>query len=128
VEADGIALERVIAAGERLNVQIPRALSEFYTTLGAVNDLCAVHNWLKSPEELTIFEDHLYFMDENQSVVSWGFPLSALDQDDPVAWQRNNTEGKWYSEELSFSAFMKSMFDWYLEIGMWESEEEEEDE
>ena len=59
-------------------------------------------------------------MDENQSVVSWGFRTTdCAVRTIQSVWQRNNTPPhEWHSEDKPFTRFLASMFDWYIEMGM----------
>ncbi len=57
-------------------------------------------------------------MIENQSVVSWGVKLNFDNNSNPIVWQRNNTENRWYSEGKTVSELMESMFEWYYDVGI----------
>ena len=78
-----------------------------------------IHNEFCNIEDLTVEDDYLIFMHENQSVVSWGIPLSSLKEENPAVWQRNNKSRQWYPEGESFTAVMESMFAWYSKMGLW---------
>jgi hypothetical protein len=100
-------------------VRIPASLAYYYQRAGRCAVLNALHHRLHAPAELVVENDYLLFMDENQSVVSWGFRRADCDQDDPTVWQRNNTPPHaWYSEDKPFTRFLASMFDWYVDMGM----------
>lgn len=117
--ADGFLEKDVKRAESRLGVPLPSALRTFYVCVGAVGDLCSIHNTIFPPKDL-IFEDgYLIFMDENQSVVSWGIKKKDLRKSDPEVWQRNNSSADWYSEEKSLLELLTSMFDWYKQLGVW---------
>ena len=58
-------------------------------------------------------------MDENQAVVSWGVRIEDP-ADDPIVWQRNNAPPTtWYSERKRFTAFLRSMLNWYSRSGIY---------
>ena len=101
-------------------MRIPGSLAYYYQRAGRCAALNALHHRLYAPAELVVVEGgYLRFMDENQSVVSWGFRTADCHVDDPTVWQRNNTPPHaWYSEEKPFTWFLASMFDWCLDIGM----------
>ncbi len=120
---DGLAEKDVKKAESRLGVTLPAALRSFYLTVGAVPDLCSIHNTIFHPKDLTLEDGYLMFMDENQSVVSWGIKKKDLTKGDPETWQRNNSSEDWYSEEKSFLELLVSMFDWYKELGVWKRED-----
>ena len=80
---DGIAPERLEAAALRLEHSLPASLRELYLLAGARDDLFCEQNRLLTPEELVIVDERLVFWRENQNVVRWGIPVSALHTDDP---------------------------------------------
>jgi hypothetical protein len=117
--ADGLGAAAVDEAQRRLGVRIPASLAYYYQRAGRCATLNALHHQLYAPSELMVEGGHLLFMEENQSVVSWGFRTADCHEDDPTVWQRNNTPPQaWYSEEKPFTQFLISMFDWYVETGM----------
>ena len=116
---DGVPKASVDSAATNLGILIPGALRDFYISVGAVEDLCSVHNHILRPEALGMEEGYLVFADENQSVVSWGISKADLRRSDPQIWQRNNNSEEWYAEEKSLLQFLTSMFDWYAELGVW---------
>ncbi len=120
---DGLDDTEIQAAEDRLGLRLAAALVEYYSVAGAVADLNQVHNQLLAPEGLHVEDGYLLFMDENQSVVSWGIKLEDQSEPDPKVWQRNNTPPEeWFSEEKTFTEFLTSMFDWYEELGVWKAE------
>lgn len=122
--ADGLPEKVVKKAEARLGAPLPAALRTFYISVGAVGDLCSIHNTISPPNDLAFEEGYLMFMDENQSVVSWGIKKKDLKKSDPAVWQRNNSSEDWYSEEKSFLELLTSMFDWYEQQGVWTSSSE----
>ena len=107
--SDGVP-EGVIASAEaKLGFRLPADLRTMLLRIGRWEVLRA-HNVLFEPTEFEEKEDRVVFMDENQSVVSWGMKR---DSPDSNVWQRNNTDGAWYSEELDLRAFLRSMLEWY---------------
>ena len=119
VAADGIPEREVRKAEAQLGVQLPTSLRSFYLAVGAVPQLCSIHNVVHAPKELIIEDGYLLFMEENQSVVSWGIKVNSLTKDNPRVWQRNNSSGVWYPEGKSVTALLRSMFDWYEQLGVW---------
>ena len=116
---DGLPSSAVDEAQRRLGVRIPASLAYYYRRAGRCAALNALHHRLYAPSELVVEDGYLLFMDENQSVVCWGFRTTDCDEDDPIVWQRNNTPPHaWYSEDKPFTRFLTSMFDWYLDMGM----------
>jgi hypothetical protein len=124
--ADGLLEKEIKKAESRLGITLPPALRSFYLSVGGAADLCSIHNVIFQPKDLVFEDGYLMFMDENQSVVSWGIKKKDLKKPDPEVWQRNNKFDQWYSEEKSFIELLTSMFDWYKEIGVWKFENNDE--
>lgn len=116
---DGLSEKVVEKAEARLGFRLPPALRGFYLTGGALPELCSSHNLIFEPKDLDFEEGYLVFMDENQSVVSWGIKKQELKKPDPIIWQRNNTSEEWYSEEKPLAELLTSMFDFYQMLGVW---------
>jgi hypothetical protein len=122
---DGLNEEEIQKAERLLGLRLPLSMREYYRVVGAVDQLNRLQNVIFSPKELYVEDEFLMFMDENQSVVSWGLKISELSSPDPTAWQRNNTPPEqWLSEEKTFSELLESMFEWYEEAGIWEMSQE----
>lgn len=116
VDADAIKLQDIDDAEKNLGVRFPKALRSLYQYLGGADDLMRAHNVLRSLNEITVEDGFLLFMDENQSVVSWGISLNDCENPNPEIWQRINGENpEWHSEELTLLPFLESMFMWYRE-------------
>ena len=115
---DGLSSDAISASERRLGFSLPISLREYYVTLGNLDAFGRAHNQIRPLQNLDIEDDHLVFGDENQDVVSWGIPRLSLSDSDPIVWQRNNSPpAQWYSEEKTFTAFLRSMLEWYREIG-----------
>jgi hypothetical protein len=109
---DGISESRLARAEARLRVALPLAVRDFYALAGAANE-CREHNRLYWPEDLTVEETHLVFMEENQGVVDWSVTLRPRRRADPEVWQRVSEDGApWYSEEMTFSVFILKNLAW----------------
>ncbi|KAA2267162.1 hypothetical protein F0L68_01135 [Solihabitans fulvus] len=114
-ESDGVPAEDVNAAERRVGHPMPGSLRALYRTIGACDELLNSHNVFVPVERLAVDGGHLVFADENQDVVSWGFPVEVLGSEDPEVWQRVNDGGEeppWYSEEKALADFLGEMFDW----------------
>jgi len=88
---DGVSAAEISRAEKRLGVQLPEALRVYYRVAGNANELNTAHNQFYALSALEVEGDYLLFMDENQSVVSWGFRLADLKKKNPRVWQRNNS-------------------------------------
>lgn len=112
-KADGLPDSALTKCERRLGVKLPAAMRDYYRLAGKLEQINKAHNFLFTPDELRIDDGRLWFMEENQAVVHWGIPLKNLSEDDPRVYQRANVDGaKWYSEKMTFSAFLISVFDW----------------
>ena len=100
-------------APDRDGVRLPAAVRAFYTTVGRHPEL-DLHP-IVPPEELEVEERFLFFLHENQGVVSWGVKVEDVGRDDPEAWQRINMEPpEWHSEETTVSGLIQSMWEFFF--------------
>ena len=110
---DGLSVDQIQAAEQRLKSRLPQALREYYSVAGNLDELNRNHNRLMRLEELEVEDDYLIFMEENQNVVLWGVKTANVYEEDPEVWQGINvTPKEWYSEEMSVSKFFSAMFSW----------------
>jgi hypothetical protein len=111
--SDGVSEAALVKCERRLAVRLPAAVREYYLMAGRLEQLNRAHNFLYTPDELRIEDEHLWFMEENQAVVHWGLPLKRLTEDDPMVYQRANVENaRWYSQRMRFSTFLIRVYDW----------------
>lgn len=80
--------------------------------------LTGAHNRLLPPDEWFVDAGRLVFLEENQTVVFWGVPVAAAD-DDPAVDQGvvNGSTIEWHSESDQCSVFLKVMFAWQAVMG-----------
>ena len=113
---DGINNNNILIHESKLGITFPTALRELYLTMGHTRQLLSVHNKVFPPEDVEVENGYVIFMEENQSVVTWGIRLDEIEENNPIIWQRNNTENLWYSEEKTLTELLKSMFEWYSKM------------
>ncbi len=93
----------------------PQALREYYETCG-LHEINRRRNRLLLPEALTLRDDRLIFLAEEQECAFWGVARSGAP--DPEVWQGNVVVGDpnlhWFSEELALSDFTIAMWRWEL--------------
>jgi hypothetical protein len=69
-------------------MRIPASLAYYHQRAGRCAALNALHHRPYAPSELMTDGGFLVFMDENQSVVSWGFRATDCHEDDPIVQER----------------------------------------
>lgn len=109
---DGIPATNLTKAESKLGTRLPRALRDYYLVAGREKILNHSLNRLCSPSEWEIHSGKLIFMEENQTVVVWGIPVSKSPAQDPTVFQCPLVDGeldKWYSERTRCSDFLKFM-------------------
>ncbi|QQT33045.1 hypothetical protein I6I99_10955 [Sphingobacterium multivorum] len=98
---------------DRLKVQLPQELKNYYLTLGKCEVINFPHNRLLKPEMEVGFSKDGYLMicEENQAVVSWGIKEDDLKLDNPPVWGNSGTEENpdWYLEADSIESFFLLM-------------------
>jgi hypothetical protein len=108
--ADGLGDESVQARLAQRGLQIPAALSDYYSLVG-YHWINKQQNRLRPIEELDWYEDWLVFMDDDQGLVSWGIQREDLCKPDPVVWQGVlGEEIDWFQENLTLSKFFVEMW------------------
>jgi hypothetical protein len=108
--ADGFGDESVEARLAQRGLQIPPALSEYYSLVG-YHWINKQQNRLRPIEELDWYEDWLVFMDDDQGIVSWGIHRQDLSSPDPEVWQGVlGEEIDWFQETLTLSKFLVQMW------------------
>ena len=94
---------------------IPVALPEWYIKLGNRADVWSRQDEFLRPNKLYVENDALIFYVENQAVVKWGIPTSALDVDDPpVVVESVDAADLWLPQTDNISAFAIYMFAYTL--------------
>ncbi len=113
----GYPVARLTAAEVRLGVRLPRALRDYYTSIGR-HRMNQVYNRLLTPEDLHTTEGRLVFMEENQQVVYWAVRASNRAGPDPgVVQAMDPEEGPWQAEGTTCSTFLLAMLCWQAVCG-----------
>jgi hypothetical protein len=112
-EGDGYSVEDIDAAEQRLSLELPLALREYYLLLGKREDLVAAANFLVSPDELEVRDGLLVFYSGPQGVLEWGIRRRDLKLDDPPAYLNDSgiheTPQKPIRENETLSEFVLQM-------------------
>lgn len=109
---DRIPAAQLTKAQSKLGICLPQALRDYYLIAGREMVLNHSFNRLCSPGEWEIHSGKLIFMEENQTVVVWGVPVTKQVSQDPLVFQCPLVSGeldKWYSEKTHCSDFLKFM-------------------
>jgi hypothetical protein len=108
--ADGLGDESVEARLAQRGLNIPTALSDYYSLVG-FHWINRQQNRLRPIEELDWYEDWLVFMDDEYGIVSWGIYKQDLETPDPVVWQGVlGEEIDWLPEDCTLSQFFIEMW------------------
>lgn len=107
-DTDGLHSSDIKSQTDKTGFTLPLALADYYSVAGNL-ELNSAHNRLLSPNELHVdFEETtMVFMEENQSVRTWGIPLDDLKNDDPIVYQGQPDDGEWHSSECSTSKWLE---------------------
>lgn len=95
---------------------VPVALADLYRVAG-LHPLNRSHHRVLLPDELRRERDtRVVFAVENQEAVVWAYDI-ADPSDDPEVWQGHpsstgNAIDAWYSEDMTLSSFIISMWRW----------------
>lgn len=109
---DGIPAAQLTKAENKLGIQLPKALRDYYLVACKEKIFNHSFNRLCSPSDWEVHSGKLIFFEENQTVVVWGVPASKGAASDPVVFQCPLVRGeldKWYSEKIRCSEFLKFM-------------------
>ena len=111
--ADGLGAATVQRLLAKRKLTIPLALADYYAVAGR-HWINTNHKELFAIKKLQWDGDTLVFMDENQWVVSWGVREQDLTEDNPIVWQRSNTENAWYAMKYRLSQFLMATWNWTM--------------
>ncbi|HET8795117.1 MAG TPA: hypothetical protein VFM62_01950 [Arthrobacter sp.] len=107
---DGIRIPELDGELSRHDFDVPLVLREFLHCVGS-SELMEVYNFFWDPDELEIDDGFLLFLEDEEETTVWGFRVEDLDVPDPIVWRRN-ADGRWESEEGTFSEFVFDQFEW----------------
>ena len=117
---DGMFVSAIEEVENRLNVNIPILLKQFYLSVG---NLEMFMNSFESFTEPYIVDDKLVFLEENQGVCFWGIKISDLNNDNQEVFmctdiEQENTE--WFSENVLLTEFLKILMYYQMAQGGYE--------
>ncbi|WP_203842181.1 hypothetical protein [Winogradskya humida] len=116
VAQDGYGDEELRAAAAALGFGFPEALLVAYRMIGRRRDLTRRQDVLLSPDR--VYVDYtggvLVFRVENQNVVQWGIPLSAIAEPDPPVLLRLESGWRPYLDRVSLACVEMVLSEWML--------------
>lgn len=115
-QEDGLPLAEIREAESWFDIPFPQALQEWYLLAGRRSDLNAALNYLLSPADLEVSDEHLVFFLEDQAAVRWGMRLRDLGMADPPVYLDHEfsvpaapASHPWILENTTLSAFLLEM-------------------
>ncbi|SKA43531.1 hypothetical protein SAMN04488128_106209 [Chitinophaga eiseniae] len=106
-QEDGVPAAEIAAAEEKLGVQLAPVLKSFYLCAGMEKTVMDVFQHFAPPEDLSVENDKLVFLEENQGVCVWGLALNETDNDQAVVYQCPYPDDQWYAEDDRLTAFLE---------------------
>ncbi|MEO1529476.1 MAG: hypothetical protein AAFX06_28980 [Planctomycetota bacterium] len=114
-EAAGFTTDDIRNAECAIGVSIPKALVEWQCTSGKRRSIWSCQDEFLSPDRLYVENDGLIFFVENQGVVKWAIPISAIgNEDPPVVVESVDNAGVWIPQSDTLSEFAFHMFAYTL--------------
>lgn len=103
---EGIEISKIERQEKKMNIFIPIALKDFYSTLGNIPLFIDGFQHFAKIEELFIKDDKLVFLEENQSVVYWAVDL----KNDFIIVQTTNQDFtkdvEWFEMDFELDKFL----------------------
>ena len=114
---DGYTENDIVNASNRLSINIPIALQEWYLQCGKLEDVWSSQDLFLSPDKLFLEDECLIFYVENQNVVRWGVPVSELELEDPkVVLITSDNHDNIFVQAKNVSNFAIYMFEYALQF------------
>ena len=117
-ERAGTPTKTIIDAENRLGVEIPRPLRDYYLVAGRERRFNQCLNRFLSPVDWLIDNKRLLFLEENQTVLWWGVSIRNPKTVDPPISQGINADPiSWHSEHRKCSIFLTFMLHYHAANG-----------
>ena len=105
-------------AERRLKVGIPAALRDYYLVAGRERRFNRCLNRFLSPDQWTIDQKRLVFLEDQQRAMCWGVSVQSKKADDPPISQGfNDDEISWHPECRKCSKFLMSLLFYHAANG-----------
>lgn len=110
--SEGVDIQSIEVAEKKLNVGFPKALKDFYLSVGRISLFTDAFEFFAKPKQIYIKSNKLVFLEENQAVLSWGVDLEDIDKDIVPVYHSPNigdseNEVIWYTEALPLPEFLE---------------------
>ncbi len=119
-DEDGFADSDIKLAEQRLEIELPISLKEYYLVAGREKRINQFHDRLLPPEKLFTDSGRLVFMEENQCVVYWGTTADQVVKTDAQVFHGLNCHDsgiEWHPEHDSCFTFLTVMAVWHASFG-----------
>ncbi|MEO0322774.1 MAG: hypothetical protein AAF447_07440 [Myxococcota bacterium] len=103
----GLEASRIALAEARLGVALPDTLRGFHLALGGEEDLLGSHNRVRRPEEITLVDARLIFMEENQGGHVWAVSPGHGDPKVEVGTVEGSKVQSWHPDGTHLCAFLE---------------------
>jgi hypothetical protein len=109
---DGVPEAECAAAEQRLGLRLPAALREFYLAVGREPAITQSFERFAEPEEWTVSDGKIVFLEENQGVCCW-----AADAQSKVYQTADLDEPEWQEEAHSLPEFLRVLLYYQMAQG-----------
>lgn len=109
---DGVPEAECAAAEQRLGLRLPAALREFYLAVGREPAITQSFECFAEPEEWTVSDGKIAFLEENQGVCCW-----AADSQSKVYQTADLNEPEWQEEAHGLPEFLRVLLYYQMAQG-----------
>ncbi len=95
--------------------RLPQVLEEFYLALGRCEEIMEAYHFFFDPDELTVEDGHLLFLEDEEERWVWGVDVDSLDVPDPLIARRSSNSGMWNDEGATVSEFVFDLLEFSFE-------------
>jgi hypothetical protein len=95
--------------------RLPQVLEEFYQALGRCEEIMEAYHFFFDPDELTVEDGHLLFLEDEDERWVWGIDVDTMDVPDPLIVRRSSNSGMWNDEGATVSEFIFDLLEFSFE-------------
>jgi len=107
VKEDGVSIHEIKNIENKLELELPTVLVEFYSTIGNLDIFMSSFEYFPEPY---LIEDKIVFLEENQGVCFWGISKNKEDYEKQTVYVCTDIEVEnieWHSENINLSDFLE---------------------